>query len=137
MYDVILVPTDGSDGANRAMEHAFDLCEHYDATLHAMFVVDTDRYGEPSLSTAELVIDELGDEGREMLDEVAARADNEGIAVETRCCQGTPSEEILAHAEAVDADLIVMGYQGLSHRSRIGSVVERVIRTGQHPVLVA
>jgi len=53
--DTIVVATDGSDGGDRAVEHALELANRYGAALHAMFVVDTDRYGEPALSTAELV----------------------------------------------------------------------------------
>jgi len=137
IYDRILVATDGSDGANRAVEHALDLGERYGATVHAIFVVDTARYGEPALSTAELVIDELGDEGSDLLAELAGRADNAGIDVETRCCQGQPHREILDYAEAVDADLVVMGYQGRTHDAHIGSVTDRVVRTGERPVLIA
>ncbi|MFB6188599.1 MAG: universal stress protein, partial [Halapricum sp.] len=36
MYDRILYPTDGSDGASRAQEHAIDLAERYDATLDVL-----------------------------------------------------------------------------------------------------
>ena len=43
MYDRILVPTDGSEPAAAAVRHALDLADRYDATLHALFVVDTDK----------------------------------------------------------------------------------------------
>lgn len=137
MYDTILVPTDGSDGANRAVEHALDLAERYDAALHAIFVVDTARYGEPALSSTELVIDRIADEGRELLDDLGGRADNEGLGLTTRTCQGSPREEIVAYADEIDADLIVMGFQGRSHREHMGSVVDRVVRTAGRAVLVA
>ena len=38
MYDDILVPTDGSDVANVAVDHAVDIASKYDATIHALFV---------------------------------------------------------------------------------------------------
>jgi nucleotide-binding universal stress UspA family protein len=41
MYDQILVPTDGSDGTRGAVDHAIDLAATYDATLHTIYVVDT------------------------------------------------------------------------------------------------
>jgi nucleotide-binding universal stress UspA family protein len=136
MYDTILVPTDGSDGANRAVEHALDLAEHYQATVHALFVVDTSRYGEPALSSTELVIDELEAEGKDLLDELADRADNKGLEVIERCCHGIPHDEITGYAEQIDADLIVLGFQGHSHHNMIGSVAERVTRSGARPVLI-
>jgi nucleotide-binding universal stress UspA family protein len=136
MYDSILVPVDGSDGGNRATEHALDLAERYDAPLYAMYVVDVSRYGEPALSSVELVVDELEDRGQELLTDLADLADNRGVEVQTKSTHGVPHEEIIDYAEAVDTDLIVMGYQGYSHRNKIGSVAERVTRSGVRPVLL-
>lgn len=42
MYEHILVPTDGSDVAEAAVDHALDLAEKYDAEVHALYVVDID-----------------------------------------------------------------------------------------------
>lgn len=139
MYDTILVPVDGSDPSNRAVEHAFELAVRFDATLHAVHVVNTHRYGEPALSSAELVLDELEDRGHEMIDEIADRADNSGIAFEGRVCHGEPSEEILEYAGGIDADLIVLGSQGQSHRQpgHLGGVADRVIRRAGRAVLTA
>lgn len=139
MYDTLLVPIDGSDGSNRAIEHALDISERFGADVHAMYVVDTNRYGEPALSSAELVIDEMEDEGNALLKEFAERADTHGIEVTTNCTHGAPHEEIIAYAREIDADLIVLGYQGHSHHleENIGSVAERVVRMAGRPVLTA
>jgi len=64
MYDTVLVGTDGSASANRAVTHALDEAEQHDAALHAIFVVDTGRYAEPALSSSELVTDEIEDWGK-------------------------------------------------------------------------
>jgi nucleotide-binding universal stress UspA family protein len=136
MYDTILVPIDGSDGSNRATEHAMELAERFGAAIHAIFVVDTRLYGEPGLSSTELVTDEMEDRGQAFLADFADRADNENITVETRCCHGVPHQEIVSHADEVDADVIVLGFQGHTHKQKgnIGSVAERVIRTSDCPV---
>ena len=134
MYDTILVPLDGSDSSNRAAEHALELAERFDSSLHSLFVVDTRLYGEPSLSSTEIVVDELEDHGHELLEEYAGRTDNRGIETETRVCHGVPHDEIVAYADSIDADAIVMGYQGQTHRHKIGSVAERVVRDGSRPV---
>jgi nucleotide-binding universal stress UspA family protein len=136
MYDTILVATDGSDGANRAERHALALGEHFGATVHAIYVVDTRRYGETALSSAELVLEELEAEGTDILEAFAERADNRGVRVETRCCHGTPDEEIRVYADDVDADVVVLGYQGHSHRVKIGSTADRVVNAFDRPVLV-
>lgn len=134
MYERILVPIDGSDGANRAAEHGLDLADQYGAELYSLFVVDTRLYGEPGLSSTELVVDEIEDRGQALLKDFASEADNYDLAVTTRCCHGVPHREIIGYADDVDADAIVMGYQGQTHQKRIGSVVERVIRDADRPV---
>lgn len=137
MYNTILVPIDGSDPANRATEYALELARHFDSTIHALYVVDTSRYGEPALSSTELVLTELEDRGQELLAEFTDRADNEDITVESHVCHGSPHVEILDYADRVDAEVIVLGYQGHSHKvaDHIGSVSERVVRSGDRPVL--
>jgi nucleotide-binding universal stress UspA family protein len=101
-----------------------------------MYVVDTRLYGEPGLSSTELVTDEIEDRGQAFLADFAERADNESIPVETRCCHGVPQQEIVDYADQVDADVIVLGFQGHTHQrpGNIGSVAERVIRDAQRPV---
>ena len=43
MYDDILVPTDGSDEVSAALDQAFELASTYNATVHALYVVDDSR----------------------------------------------------------------------------------------------
>ena len=139
MYDTILVPTDGSDPANRAVEHALALADQYDASVHGLYCVETHRYGEPALSSAEIVLNQLEDQGQTMLDELVDRAENLGIPSASTLCHGQPWEEIASCADEIDADLVVIGYQGQSHTrtKTIGSVAERVLRTTDRPVLTA
>ncbi|MFC6719039.1 universal stress protein [Natrialbaceae archaeon GCM10025810] len=139
MYDTILVPTDGSDPANRAVEHALTIADRYGARVHALYCVETYRYGEPALSSTEIVLDQLEDQGQAMLTELGDRADNAGIECTWDICHGRPWEKALEAADEVDADLIVIGYQGRSHAraGKIGSVAERVVRTADRPVLTA
>jgi nucleotide-binding universal stress UspA family protein len=51
---------------------------------------------------------------------------------------GDPAGQILAHADALDADLVVLATQGASGVAKFvfGSVAERVLRTSPRPVLV-
>jgi len=139
MDDTILVPTDGSDPANRAVEHGFELAERFDATLHALYVVDTRRYGEPALSSAEIVVQELEEDGTALVAEIVERADNRGVAVEAHVCHGAPHEETIDYADEVNAGLVVMGYQSHSHpiEGRMGSVPDRVTQRAGRPVLTA
>jgi nucleotide-binding universal stress UspA family protein len=138
MYETVLVATDGSAPANRAVTHALEEAERHGATLHAIYVVDTDRYAEPALSSTELATNEVEAWGNEQLEEVRGRAESTGVEVETHCCHGKPSVEIVEYADAIEADLIVLGYQGHSHAQteHIGSVTDRVVGNAGRPVLV-
>ncbi|MEF8850797.1 MAG: universal stress protein [Haloarculaceae archaeon] len=139
MYETILVATDGSADANRAVTHALEQAEQHDGELHAVFVVDTDRYAEPALSSTELETNEIEDWGNQELSKIADRGEGLGVAVTTLCCHGKPYLEIVNYADEIDADLIVLGYHGHSHTDtdQIGSVTDRVVQNAGRPVLVA
>ncbi|MFC7069109.1 universal stress protein [Halobaculum lipolyticum] len=136
MYDAILVPTDGSRAADAAVAHAVELADRFDATLHALYVVDAGAYslleGEPGF-----VADALEREGEAAVSRVAAAADDVDLAVVESVVAGTAYREILAYADDHDVDLIVMGTHGRRGLDRylLGSVTERVVRSASQPVL--
>jgi nucleotide-binding universal stress UspA family protein len=137
MYDRILVPTDGSPGSRRVIEHATALAETHGATLHGLYVVNTASYASFSMeATWEGIGDMLKQEGQEALDVVASIADGRA-PVETRVLEGSPSREIVRYAEREGIDLIVMGTHGRGGIDRLllGSVAERVVRSSKVPVL--
>lgn len=137
MYDTILVGTDGSESANEAVEKAIDTAETHDATVHAVTIVNTRRYGEPALSSTELVLTEIEDRGREQLEKVEEMCENRGIEVVTKCFHGDPGEELLKYADEMDADMIVLGYQGRTHpRAKVGSTASYVVRHSDRVVLL-
>ncbi|NHN40323.1 universal stress protein [Halorubellus sp. JP-L1] len=138
MYDHILVPTDGSPGVERAVEHAVDLAAAHDATLHALYVVNTASYSSMPMETSwEHIRDMLGEEGERALERVQELADPAGVDVETVVVDGSPSREIVHYAEDGGIDLIVMGTHGRGGIDRLllGSVAERVVRASKVPVL--
>ncbi len=134
MYDTILVATDGSDSANRAVDHALDLASTFDADLHGISVVDTRRYGDSMLSDSDSVIGDLSDRAEELLAEMETRAD---VDVTTTVRRGRPHDEIGSYADSIDADLILLGNRGLDSGDEIGSTAERVVRYVDRPVLTA
>lgn len=137
MYEAILVGTDGSDKAQEAVRRAFDLAAEHDADLHAVTVVNTVRYGEPALSSHELVLNELEDRGTKQLAEIEAMGADRGIPVVTKCFHGDPNQEIVQYARKNDVDLIVLGSHGHTNpRAVIGSTVDRVVHGTNRDVLV-
>ncbi|WP_293029435.1 universal stress protein [Natronococcus sp.] len=134
MYETILVATDGSDPASRAVDCATDLASTFDADLHGISVVDTYRYGDSMLSGDQTVVDDLRDRAEAVLEEFEGRADRE---VTTELRRGRPHEEIGDYAAAIDADLVVLGNRGLGAGGEIGSSAERLVRSVDRPVLTA
>lgn len=127
MYDRILLPTDGSEGSQVAVETAIEYATAFDATLDVLYVID-ERYvaGE-----YDIVVEEAEKRGETALDEAAALAESAGVTVERHLRRGSPHEEILDAITDYGADVVVMGTHGRTGLDRfvhLGSVTERVVR---------
>lgn len=136
MYERILLPTDGSDASERAIEEAVGLAVRLDAGLTALSVADTAGFQSPGPTGS--VVDELEADAREAVELAADRAREAGVErVETAVEHGDPAEQIRETAAADDADLIVMGTHGRSgiERRLLGSVAETTVRGADVPVL--
>lgn len=135
MYEKILLPTDGSEGAEVAVDHAIDLAQKYDATLHILYVADV-RVESTSDIWANMLgeLEELGKEATERIAEKASEADVEAI---TEVRRGIPHEEINSYVDENSIDLITMGTHGRTGLDRVllGSVAEKLVRTSEIPVL--
>jgi len=81
---------------------------------------------------------ELGEQGRRYLELARKSAERHSVTVQSQTRRGDPFEEVIAAANDVDADLIVMGHTGRRGTSRvlIGSVTQRVLDYAPCPVLV-
>jgi len=129
MSRTILLPLETDSETDHA-NYALDRAVRDGATIHALHVVDTDRYGEPALSSGEVLLDEAEDAGRACLNNFAARCAARGITCETRCCHGRRGEEILRYAQEHDVDVVVLERR-LPHavltrlEQRVESVVSR------------
>ncbi|GAA0235408.1 universal stress protein [Haladaptatus pallidirubidus] len=135
MYDRILLPTDGSDAADRAVEQAINLADTYDARLYVISIVD--QTAIPPDVRADMLYEELQQEGEQAVDDIERRARDAGIDVRTSIPRGTPYRTILDFADDHDIDLIVMGTHGRRGIDRylLGSVTEKIVRLSERPVL--
>ncbi|WP_458207968.1 universal stress protein [Haladaptatus sp. NG-SE-30] len=138
MYENVLVPTDGSEGSDRAIELAIDLAKTYDAALHTLYVIDAntlssgDEFGS--------VISSLEESAQNAIDEVVEMAEEGGVrTTEAYFARGIPHKAILDYADDHDIEIIVMGTHGRTGLDRylLGSVTEKVVRTADVPVLTA
>lgn len=132
MYEEILVPTDGSPGAEAAIDHAVHIARQNDATINPVYVVDVSDMGDIGDDP-----DALRAEGSDVIEPVVDAARGAGLEVNEHILEGTPNERIVECAESHDADLVVMGTHGKSGLSRVllGSTAEKVVRNSPVPVL--
>ena len=146
MYDHILIPTDGSDTANVAVDHAVDLAAKYGAQLHALYVVDIDAVNF-GLGTEQVdrirqgnfgEMTELQEKADAAMDAVTSAAAERDVDVHEEVRVGAPHEVIAGYADNNDIDVVVMGSHGRAgvRRALLGSVTERVLRSTHVPVLV-
>jgi nucleotide-binding universal stress UspA family protein len=134
MFDSVVVATDGSESVQRAVDVALDLAERFDATVHALYVVDASEVESSPESVRDELRSALEADGEAALSTVAERA---SVDVTTAVREGRPAAEITAYAREVDADVVATGTRGRHGENRflIGSVAERVVRTCDRPVL--
>lgn len=136
MYDDILVPTDGSAGMDRVIDHAASLAAEHGAAVHGIYVIDTASWtGLPMESSFEGVGETLRNEGESALRQLERRAQDRPVETEIR--QGSPAREVVDFATEEGIDVIVMGTHGRAGVDRLllGSVAERVVRSSPVPVL--
>lgn len=133
--DDIVVPTDGSDPAERAAEHALELAERFGATVHSLYVVDTTVYDLEDAPRS--IIGLLKNGGERATTTISANADAINVPSVARVVRGNPAAEVLAYADGVDADLLVMGTRGRSGLPEhlLGSTTRRIVRDTERPVL--
>ena len=140
MYRHILIPTDGSDLAQRGVAHGLALAKSLGAKVSVIFVVEpfsemTGRFQEAVARYAEL----RKEQAASTLDGAAKSAKEAGVSCETiQVENGQPHQAIIAAAEDKGCDLIVMSSHGRSGLSMllIGSVTSKVLTQAKTPVLV-
>lgn len=138
MYDQILVAVDGSEHASTAVTHAVDIADRYDATLHALFVIETRTAYDNAIIDPDEIREALHEDGERELDAVRERADAAGVQCQTAIEEGVPPEEILAYVDGNDIDMVCMGERGQSDFKTVllGSATETVIHESDIPVVV-
>jgi nucleotide-binding universal stress UspA family protein len=138
----ILLATDGSEEAELAALRAVDLADATHSELHVVHVgvVPIFMKSYPgTLGYERRLYEEIEEISRELLRKQSWRVKAAGGAVAgTHLRMGEVDLEIVALAEEIGADLIVMGSRGLGgvRRALMGSVSDSVVRHAHCPVLV-
>jgi nucleotide-binding universal stress UspA family protein len=137
MKKQFLIATDGSPGAQEAVQQGLALAREAAAAVtlvyvrHAPLPVLGDPYYQRALS------DELA-RARVVIEEAADSASRAGTEVQTAVLEGDPAEAIVRFGRAREVDLIVVGSRGRGAiaGALLGSVSEGVVHRADRPVLV-
>ncbi len=146
MYEKILLPTDGSENAKRAAEHAIQIGSKSGAEIIVLNVFEAPRLaGIRSADKTELM-NRLEQEGQKAFDDISniwMGIKNGGkcqkdVKLNLMFKEGSPSDIILKTIDEEDIDLVVMGTSGKHgiNRFLVGSVAENTMRSAPCPVLV-
>ena len=141
MFRNVIVPVDGSDPSNAAVELAMRLAREEGASITFAHVVEVPRISamaSSSVVSAGFAVQSAREAGAEILEQAKAQAAGVKIAAQTELLEGECVGALLTFALKKGADLIVVGSHGRSGISRalVGSIAEGILRRSRIPVLV-
>jgi nucleotide-binding universal stress UspA family protein len=134
----IVVGTDGSPGAEKAVRWTIDLARGRDVSVCVVAAFPRAGVAEPLAGTARMQPVHLVDAAENVVARVARDFTDAGIKVDTDTREGDPASVIIDVAEERDADLIVVGSRGHTglHRFLLGSVASKVAQHAPHSVTI-
>jgi nucleotide-binding universal stress UspA family protein len=136
----ILVPTDFSENARRALDYATELARVSGATLHLMHVVEPVVY-PADWSYAQVgfadIEQELVENATKELAKLKEQLTASNISTTTAVRRGRASDEICSYCSEHGISMIAIGTHGRSGLEHFlfGSTTERVLRKAPCPVL--
>ena len=133
----IAVPTDFSDTANVAIDHAVDIAKRFNAELFLLHVLETGAYQGIFAPSKKTEYDELESAQQKLQEEAHLLERNTGLNVSQEVVSGRIYEEIVNATTERKTDLIVMGTHGVSGWAEffVGSNAFKVVTQSPCPVL--
>ena len=132
----ILIATDGSPSARHAVEVGVELAQAEGAEVTFVHVTPPIEFRSGRTMAMQAVPRRIGHVGDGALDAAALDASENGVRFERELIAGDAGDVIVVLADAIDADLVVVGER--PRRLRVGPSVSRwVSRHTRRPVLVA
>lgn len=147
----ILIPIDGSEFSERAMQKGKEMAEllGYNIILvnvvnytFPMFPVDSTDYAKRIYNYKYSLAAQMKELAEEYLQKGKASFGELSDKVETLMLEGNPAEKILEYLENEEneIDMVVMGSRGISssrvQRFILGSVTAKILQYSKQPVLV-
>ena len=151
MIKNILIPLDGSEHSNAALDYAIWMTEQFDGMLLGQHIIDSvalegsffhDVSGslgfEPYLDFSTKMREILEERGKGILSEFTQRCQSKGIKHQTFLDMGIIANEICERAKV--ADLVVIGHRGVNEEfttGLLGTTTESITRKCPRPIFVS
>ncbi|HEX6070448.1 MAG TPA: universal stress protein [Longimicrobiaceae bacterium] len=139
----LLVAIDTTDAADRVLDWAASLLERFDASATVMNVVDRllladELTGLPSGDGLRQLEKQAKEAMREWLEEKVRSSGLPEGRVQTMVTVGDPSYEIIAEAQKLSAELVLIGSRrgDVARTPLVGRIVNKVVRSAPCSVLV-
>ncbi|WP_101294024.1 universal stress protein [Halegenticoccus soli] len=141
--DLVLVPVDGSEESETAVEYAVALAAEYGAEVHAVYVLGEEIVR--AIETGVVDEEEVAAEGESFIETAEGIAGDRGVRLTTSTAYGFstkvkarhPGSVVLDTAEELDADFVVVPREAVTDDT--GDVLERaaeyVLLYASQPVL--
>ena len=140
--ETILVATDFSDTAKKAMDTAIDMARHFEAQLVILHAYNVEiPIASPMMTGGYILPDgffeEIGKQARLQVEAAAKEVSDKGVAAVGVAIDEPAALAIVDEAKRRNADMIVMGTRGLTgiKHMALGSIADKVVRTAPCPVL--
>lgn len=137
----VLIPVDGSDAANRAVDYVVNTAAGWKEApqLYLLNVQWKLASGNVKLFiNQDTVNDYYREQGMAALTEARTRLDKAGLAYNYHISVGMPAEAVVQYAEEQHVDQIVMSAhgEGMLTNLLLGSVVSKVAHLAKMPILL-
>jgi nucleotide-binding universal stress UspA family protein len=153
MFEKVLIPLDGSEHSERALETAIQIAKKFRSKITLLHVYSVTapaviapepttltRAGFPVVTPEEVaeMVKAARVVGNRILTDGEQKAKSASVGVETVLREGNTVQEIVALAKDGEFNLIVMGARGMSRIRELlmGSVSEGVIKNAHCPIMV-
>lgn len=135
----ILIPIDGSEYAQRAMEKGVELAKCFGSQIILLNVeYFTMPYVDYELETD--IINSLSKNSKETLNKGVEFMNNHNINVKSVSLHGETATTIINFINEKDVDLVIMGSHGLSagpiEGLLIGSIANKVLHKTKKPIMI-
>lgn len=143
-FETLMIPLDGSELSERALEHATEFGELFDSAYHLTRIVSypvdiASPYLPHTAQVNQQVVEDAKEGAAQYLEAHAEAMRRRGLRVTTSVAvDAQAGGGILAEAEAVGAEMVAMATHGRTGLSRaiLGSAADKVLRGSRVPVLL-